>query len=111
MRASGDLRNALIYGATATCFAPTCLPKRHRRVRRALSRRVADLRDPERTHAFPAIFRPVFDLYQDRLSRAGEIDFHDMINRATDLVEVGLYRNPYGYLIAGHLTLRGSTSI
>ena len=28
-----------------------------------------------------------------------EIDFHDMINRATDLVEEGRYRSPSGYIL------------
>ena len=32
------------------------------------------------------MFRPVFERYQELLARSGTIDFHDMINRATDFV-------------------------
>ncbi len=56
-------------------------------------------RDRKRAEAFLSVFRPIFDRYQDTLARAGEIDFHDMINRATDLVEAGRYRSPFGYIL------------
>ncbi len=56
-------------------------------------------RDRERAQAFVAVFRPIFERYQDALARAGEIDFHDMIQRATDLVETGRYRSPFGYIL------------
>ena len=45
------------------------------------------------------MFRPVFERYQESLTRSGTIDFHDMINRATDLVESGRYRSPFGYIM------------
>ena len=64
-----------------------------------VSREVATLRDGGRAKAFLSVFRPVFDRYQETLSRSGEIDFHDMINRATDLVEAGRYRSPFGYIL------------
>ena len=56
-------------------------------------------RDRRRAQAFLAVFRPIFERYEDALASAGEIDFHDMINRATDLVEEGRYRSPFGYLL------------
>ena len=56
-------------------------------------------RDRKRAEAFLAVFRPIFERYQEALARAGEIDFHDMINRATDLVEEGRYRSPFGYIV------------
>ena len=45
------------------------------------------------------MFQLVFERYQEALTRAGEIDFHDMINRAADLVEEGRYRSPFGYIL------------
>ena len=56
-------------------------------------------RDRKRAEAFLAVLRPIFERYQEALARVGEIDFHDMINRATDLVEEGRYRSPFGYIL------------
>ncbi|MCY4003214.1 MAG: UvrD-helicase domain-containing protein [Rhodospirillales bacterium] len=56
-------------------------------------------RDRKRAHAFLAVFRAIFERYEKALASAGEIDFHDMINRATDLVEEGRYRCPFGYIL------------
>ena len=64
-----------------------------------LRRRAADTHDPGRADAFLRVFRPIFERYEARLSRSGEIDFHDMINRATDHVAAGRYRSPYGYIL------------
>ena len=64
-----------------------------------VSRRAVSLADRKRAEAFLAVFRPVFERYQETLTRAGTIDFHDMINRATDLVESGRYRSPFGYIM------------
>ncbi len=55
--------------------------------------------DRKRAEVFLAVFRPIFERYQDTLARSGEIDFHDMIGRATDLVETGRYRSPFGYIL------------
>ena len=52
-----------------------------------------------RAQAFLAVFRPIYKRYQEALGASGEIDFHDMINRATDLVEAGRYRSPFGYIL------------
>ena len=57
------------------------------------------LQDGGRAKMFLSVFRPIYERYQETLSRAGEIDFHDMINRATDLVEAGKYRSPFGYIL------------
>ena len=66
----------------------------------------SDITERARTHqgrkraqAFLAVFRPVFERYQKALADSREIDFHDMINRATDLVEAGRYRSPFGYIL------------
>ena len=56
-------------------------------------------RDRKRAEAFLAVFRRIFERYEAALADTGEIDFHDMINRATDLVEEGRYRSPFGYIL------------
>ena len=65
----------------------------------AIAERAGAHRDWRRAQAFLAVFRPIFERYQEALARSGEIDFHDMINRATDLVEAGRYRSPFGYIL------------
>ncbi len=62
-----------------------------------LERRAAAKRDGGRSKAFLRVFRSIFERYEATL--AGEIDFHDMINRATDHVSAGRYRSPYGYIL------------
>ena len=57
------------------------------------------LQDGGRAKMFLSVFRLIYERYQETLSQAGEIDFHDMINRATDLVETGRYRSPFGYIL------------
>ena len=64
-----------------------------------LERRVAAKRDGGRSRAFLRVFRPIFERYEATLAQAGEIDFHDMINCATDHVSAGRYRSPYGYVL------------
>ncbi len=48
--------------------------------------------DQARAQAFLAVFRPIFERYQDKLTRSGKIDFHDMIGRATDLSDIAVMR-------------------
>ena len=62
-------------------------------------RKARSLDDGGRAEAFLAVFGPVFERYQETLARTGEIDFHDMISRATEHVEAGRYRNPFGYIL------------
>ena len=52
-----------------------------------------------RARAFLAVFRHVLDRYEDALRSAGEIDFNDMIARATKHVEAARWRSPYGYVL------------
>ena len=49
-----------------------------------------------RAEAFLVVFGPIFERYQATLARAGEIDFHDAITRATDHVDASRYRSPFG---------------
>ena len=65
----------------------------------AVEARAAEKRDAGRSEAFLRVFRPVFERYEAELAAAGEIDFHDMINRATDNVSAGRYRSPFGYIL------------
>ena len=65
----------------------------------AVARRAAESGDRFRAQAFLAVFEPIFRRYQEGLSRHDQIDFHDMINRATKHVEVGRYRSPFGYIL------------
>ena len=52
-----------------------------------------------RTHAFLQAFCPLLERYEERLSAAGEIDFHDMISRATDHVRSGRYKSPFSHIL------------
>ncbi|WP_299376610.1 UvrD-helicase domain-containing protein [uncultured Kiloniella sp.] len=55
-----------------------------------------DGEDP-RNRAFLKIFKPMLSAYQERLG--GQIDFEDMINRATEHVETGRFQSPYRHLL------------
>ena len=61
--------------------------------------RAASAPDRARAVAFLAVFQPIFERYQETLSQSGQIDFHDMIDRAADHVEAGRYRSPFGYIL------------
>ena len=61
--------------------------------------RASRLGDRQRAAAFLAVFRPVLERYQHTLADRSEIDFHDMIDRATEHVEAGRYRSPFGYIL------------
>ena len=65
----------------------------------AVEARASEKRDAGRSAAFLRVFRPILERYEAKLAEAGEIDFHDMINRATDHVTAGRYRNPFGYIL------------
>ena len=64
-----------------------------------VARRARAHRDGDRAEVFLAVFGPIFERYQGTLDRTREIDFHDMISRATDHVEAGRYRSPFGYIL------------
>ena len=60
----------------------------------------ATLRDTTgRAAAFLRVFGPILQRYEAKLAQAGEIDFHDMINRAADHVTAGRYHSPFGYIL------------
>ena len=64
-----------------------------------LARRAANAVDRPRAEAFLSIFELIFERYQDALDRSRQIDFHDMINKATEQVESGRYCSPFGYIL------------
>ena len=64
-----------------------------------VARRARSVGDEGRAEAFLTMFGPIFERYQATIARDGEIDFHDMIARATDHVEAGRYHSPFGYIL------------
>ena len=66
---------------------------------REVARRARALGDRLRAEAFLAVFGPILERYQETLSNRGEIDFHDMICKATEHVEAGRYRSSFGYIL------------
>lgn len=64
-----------------------------------IENRAKTLSDGSRAAAFVKVFEPVFERYQKKLADRKQIDFHDMINQATALVEQGRYKSPYHYLL------------
>lgn len=53
----------------------------------------------DRAIKFLELFGPIFHSYQEYLSEEEEIDFSDMINNATDVIQENLYQSPYDYII------------
>lgn len=55
--------------------------------------------DNDRAIKFLELFDPIYHSYQEYLSEEEEIDFSDMINNATDIIQDNLYQSPYDYII------------
>jgi DNA helicase-4 len=55
--------------------------------------------DNDRTIKFLELFDPIFHSYQEYLLEEEEIDFSDMINNATCVIQENLYQSPYDYII------------
>ncbi|MDD5243486.1 MAG: UvrD-helicase domain-containing protein [Syntrophorhabdaceae bacterium] len=49
--------------------------------------------------AFLKIFQPIYDAHEQFLRDAGEIDFNDMITKATRYINTNQYRSPYRYIL------------
>ncbi len=64
-----------------------------------VKQRAANMKDRVRAEAFLAVFRPIFERHEETLAQSGQIDFYDMIARATEHVEAGRYRSPFGYIL------------
>ena len=64
-----------------------------------VARRVETVRNRPRAEAFLKVFFPIFERYQNSLVQRRQIDFHDMISKATEHVENGSYRNRFDYIL------------
>ena len=64
-----------------------------------VARRAAKAPNRPRAKAFVTVFQTIFERYQESLARLRQIDFHDMIGKATKHVESGRYRSPFGYIL------------
>jgi len=53
----------------------------------------------ERAVKFLQLFEPIYYYYQDYLVEKDEIDFSDMINNATDIIQTNQYQSQYDYII------------
>ncbi len=53
----------------------------------------------ERAERFIDLFAPIYDLYELNLKENGEIDFNDMITKATEYIAEGDYYCPLSYVI------------
>ncbi|SDF13718.1 DNA helicase-4 [Mucilaginibacter pineti] len=58
----------------------------------------SSLRD-KRLNVFLAVFNPIYKRYERRLSDTSEIDYNDMINRATEHFNSGDFKKPYKYIL------------
>ena len=64
-----------------------------------VARRAAKASDRPRSDAFLSVFVPISEMYQESLQRLRQIDFHDMITKATEHVECGRYPNRFVYIL------------
>ncbi len=55
--------------------------------------------DSSRLSLLLALFAPIFDAYQVELSTTGQIDFADMISKASDYVESGRFQSPFSHVL------------
>lgn len=55
--------------------------------------------DDSRARAFLRIFAVIYEDYIELLRKNGDIDFNDMINEASELIEQNKYRSPFQYIL------------
>jgi len=55
--------------------------------------------DVGRTQAFLALFKPVFQAYENKMAEQGEMDFSDMIAKATQALEMRIFQHHYDYVL------------
>src|SRR5690606_16260080 len=53
----------------------------------------------ERNELFIEIIKPIFQLYENFLKRENELDFNDLINKATNYINQGMLKDVYKYII------------
>ena len=64
-----------------------------------VAKRAAKTPNRLRAEAFLTVFKPIFERYETFLNKQRQIDFNDMIIKATEHVEEGRYRSPFGYIL------------
>ena len=52
-----------------------------------------------RNELFLKIFKNFFDFYETSLNLSGKIDFNDMINKSTEIINCGFIHSQYKYII------------
>lgn len=73
--------------------------KQSRQTFKALTSAVKKQADTARFSLFLSIFEPVLNAYEQHLAEKNEIDFTDMIVKATGYVESGRYFSPYQHIL------------
>lgn len=53
----------------------------------------------KRNALFSEIFKPIYERYERHLAERKEIDFCDMINKASNYISIGTYNRKFGYVI------------
>ena len=61
--------------------------------------RLEDKQAKTRARKFLEVFIPIYNGYEEQLKQKELIDFSDMINKAAELIERGLYAQPLDYII------------
>ena len=61
--------------------------------------KAADQKDKDRTRCFLEIFQRVREGYEGSLREEGALDFHDLINEATEIIRNGRWKNPFRYVL------------
>jgi len=64
-----------------------------------LNEKVRKTSNTPRTHAFISIFTYMYNEYESELAKSGEVDFNDMINKATEYVATGVVKPKYRYIL------------
>ena len=59
----------------------------------------SDSRNPIRSRSFISVFEKVWDRYEETLKAEETIDFHDMINKASDLIRDGRSSDRFQYVL------------
>ena len=67
--------------------------------REELDRRGRNARDPGRTEVFLGVFHQLRERYEEMLAEEGAIDFHDLINRAADIIRNGAWESPFEHVL------------
>jgi DNA helicase-4 len=96
------LREAGVVAGTAAFFATLVPLVRERRLSHsAMEQHIVAMPDDERARARLQweLLQPILERYERHLAQCGEIDFADMVRRATDYVASGKVPSPFTHLL------------